>query len=92
MLANEEDREDPDKNVRFANDEVVGDSDNGEEDNLVDYDEESIDEDEEKPRNPFKAPKQHKEYVPKAKGNQKKADPKKQTTYFGQGKSRAEII
>jgi hypothetical protein len=40
MLAQEEDANDPDKNVRFANDEIVGDSD---EEDLVDDDEESID-------------------------------------------------
>jgi hypothetical protein len=58
MLQKAEDKLDPDYN-RFSKDEVV----QSEEDSLVDDDEESIEEeyDQDKPRNPFKAPKQPKE-------------------------------
>lgn len=68
MIELEEDRVDPDVG-RFAKDEVVGDSD---EEDLYDDDEESIEEDAEKerPRNPFKQPKEKSEYIPhKAKGH-----------------------
>jgi len=65
MIEMEEDRIDPDVG-RFDKDEVVGDSD---EEDLYD-DEESIEEEAEKerPRNPFKQPKEKREYIPKAKG------------------------
>jgi len=79
---------------RFANDQIVGDSDD---DEMVDDDEESIEEeiDEDKPRNPFKQPKEPKEYVPRPKKNmnhQKHDSKKKPSIFFGTGKTKAEII
>lgn len=60
MIEKAENRNDPDFGLeRFANDELVGDSDD-------DIDEESIDDkdyEEEKPRNPFKKAKEPKKVV-----------------------------
>ena len=66
MIEMQEDTNDPDVG-RFAKDEVVGDSD--EEEDLYDDDEESIEEEAEKerPRNPFKQPKEKRDYIPKTK-------------------------
>ena len=71
----------------------MGDSD---EEDLYDDDEESIEEDAEKerPRNPFKQPKEKSEYIPpKAKGQQhRQQQAQKTASYFGNGKSKAEIV
>jgi hypothetical protein len=91
MIEMEEDRIDPDVG-RFAKDEVVGDSD---QEDLYDDDEDSIEEDAEKerPRNPFKQPKEKRQYIPKAKGQlHRQQQSQKTSSYFGNGKSKAEII